>query len=92
MGLDARNPVFGGLRTTKGQTSLISTFVFSLIEKYHIKTCYELFSSFWLVSVAEQAGLNLTLSETPKTGFLTSRPICRIILSLKSTIPKLLGN
>ena len=25
---------------------------------------------FELVSVAEQAGLNLTLSETPKTGFL----------------------
>ena len=30
---------------------------------------------FYLVSVAEQAGLNLTLSETPKTGFLALRPI-----------------
>ena len=27
------------------------------------------------ISVAEQAGLNLTLSETPKTGFVTSRTI-----------------
>ena len=25
MGLDARNPVFGGLRTTKAQTSLLQT-------------------------------------------------------------------
>ena len=27
------------------------------------------------MSLAEQAGLNLTLSETPKTGFFASRPI-----------------
>ena len=31
-------------------------------------------SIFELVSVAEQAGLNLTLLETQKTGFLASRP------------------
>ena len=30
-------------------------------------------SIFKLVSVLEQAGLNLTLSETPKTAFLTSQ-------------------
>ena len=30
---------------------------------------------FWLVYVADQVGLNLTLSETPKFGFLTSWPI-----------------
>ena len=29
-----------------------------------------------LVSVAEQGGLNLTFSETPKTSFLAARPIC----------------
>ena len=29
------------------------------------------------VPVPEQAGLKLTLSETPKTGFLTTRPIYR---------------
>ena len=28
-----------------------------------------------LVSVAEEKGLSLTLSETPKTGFVVSRPI-----------------
>ena len=32
MGLDARKPVFGGLRTTKVQTSLISTFVIGFLE------------------------------------------------------------
>ena len=31
-------------------------------------------STFKLAYVAEQAGLNLTLSETPKTGFLATRP------------------
>ena len=30
-------------------------------------------SSFYLASVAEQAGLCLTLSKTPKTGFLVTR-------------------
>ena len=32
-------------------------------------------SIFELVSVAEETGLNLALSETPKTGFVTSRSI-----------------
>ena len=32
-------------------------------------------SLFLLVSVAEKTGLDLTLSETPKTGFLALRPI-----------------
>ena len=32
-------------------------------------------SIFQLVSVAEETGLSLALSGTPKTGFLTTRPI-----------------
>ena len=32
-------------------------------------------SFFQLVSLAEETGLNITLSETPKTGFLATRPI-----------------
>ena len=32
-------------------------------------------SMFKLVSVAEQANLNITLSKTPRTGFLALRPI-----------------
>ena len=54
--------------------SLISTF-FSLIGKYHIQTCYKRNFNF----LAEQAGLNLTLSETPKTGFLATSPNCNYI-------------
>ena len=42
----------------------------------YIQTCYKQFSIFKLVSVAEQAGLNLIFSSTPKTGFLVSRHIC----------------
>ena len=34
-------------------------------------------SIFQLVSAAEETGLSLALSETPKTGFLASRPILR---------------
>ena len=32
-------------------------------------------SIFLPVSVAEETGLSLTLSETPKTGFVSSRPV-----------------
>ena len=35
-------------------------------------------SSLWLSSVAVQPGLCVTWSETPKTGFLTTRLICGI--------------
>ena len=42
---------------------------YSRIGKYHVYTCS--------VSVAdEQAGVNLTLWETPKTGFVALRPNC----------------
>ena len=36
-------------------------------------------SIFYLISVAEQAGLNLTFSETLKTGILSTRPIIVIV-------------
>ena len=53
-------------------------------DRYH---CYSLFwnisklakgdiSIFCLVSVAEEADFSLVLSETQKTGFVESRPIC----------------
>ena len=32
-------------------------------------------SIFQLVPVAEKAGLNLTLSETPRKGFVATRPV-----------------
>ena len=54
--------------------SLISTFVIRLLESIISRLATSKISIFLLVSVAEQAGFNLTLSETPKTGFVASRP------------------
>ena len=54
--------------------SLISAFVFRLFESIIFKLATCEFSTFFLVSVAEQAALNLALSEIPKIGFLATRP------------------
>ena len=45
---------------------------YSLFGKYHMQTWQ--ISIFKLVTVAEETGLKLALSETPKTGFLATRP------------------
>ena len=79
MSRDATKPVFEGLRTTQAQTTLgiaqsDQRLCYSLIGKFHIKTCYKQISIISLVSVAEETGLSLSSSETPKTGFITSRP------------------
>ena len=66
-----------GLQTTKVQTglrSLIRTFVLHLLESIISKLHTKEISIFWLVCVAEETGLSLTLLEILKTGFLTSRP------------------
>ena len=53
---------------------LISTFVIRFLERMISKLATAGENSiFWLVSVAEQAGLSLPLSETLKTGFLASQ-------------------
>ena len=57
--------------------SLISTFVFRFLECIISKLASREISTFKLVSVAEQAGLNPTLWETRKTGFLATRPISK---------------
>ena len=75
MGLEVRNPVFGSLLTTQAQTSLISIFVIRFWERTLCKLATSEISIFLLVSVAEDTGLKLALSETPKTGFVASRPI-----------------
>ena len=49
--------------------SLISTFVIRLFESTIS------ISNFQLVSVAEETGFSLALSETQKTGFVMLRPI-----------------
>ena len=55
--------------------SLICTFVIRFLKSIISELALSEISIFYLVSVAEQAGLKLTLSETLKTGFVESRPI-----------------
>ena len=74
MGLDVRKPVWGfvnnkGADQPAHQRSLISAFVISLLESIISRLAMSVFSIFWLVCVAEETGLSLVLSETPKTGF-----------------------
>ena len=59
---------------------LISAIVLRLLESIISRLATSKISIFKLVSVAEQAGLNLTLAEIPKTGFVMSRPICGLLL------------
>ena len=54
---------------------LISAFVIRILESIISKLASRKIPIFKLVSVAVQAGLNLTLSETPKIGFVAVRPI-----------------
>ena len=53
--------------------SLISAFVILFVESFICKLATGEISIFWLGSVAEETGLKLALSETPKTGFLATR-------------------
>ena len=55
--------------------SLISAFVIRFMERIICKLAAGEISIFQLVSVAEETGLNVALSETPKTGFLTTKPL-----------------
>ena len=55
--------------------SLISTFVIPLLQSIIARLDTGEISIFLLVSLAEDTGLKLALSETPKKGFLATRPI-----------------
>ena len=55
--------------------SLISAFVIGLLESIISRLATYEILTFRVVFVAEQTSLNLTLSETPKTGFAASQPI-----------------
>ena len=57
------------------QRSLISAFVIRFLKNAICKLAIGEISIFYLVSVAEETGLKLALSETPKKGFVASRPI-----------------
>ena len=53
--------------------SLISAFVVRCLDSTMSLVSVTKISSLMLASVAEQVGLSLTWSETPKTGFLVTR-------------------
>ena len=53
---------------------LISAFVIRFLESIVCKLETGEISIFKLVCVAEKTGLSLAFSETPKTGFLSTRP------------------
>ena len=59
-----------GADQTAHPRSLISAFVIRSLERIIYRLVTSEISIFYPVSLAEQAGLNLTLSETVKTGFL----------------------
>ena len=73
--------LLGGFANNKGADqpahtrSLINAFVILLQESIICILASSKVSMFQLVSVAEETGLNLALSETPKTGFVVTRPI-----------------
>ena len=52
----------------------ISTFVIRVLENIISKLATREIPIFWLVSVAEETGLSLALSETLKTDFVMSWP------------------
>ena len=64
--------------------SLISTFVICLSESIISRLTMSQISYFRLVFAAEQAGLNLTFSEPPKTGFVATRFIFNSLLKKAS--------
>ena len=55
--------------------SLISAFVVRVLDSIIPLVSVSKISNLWLVPVAEQAGLCLTWSQTPKTDFLVTRLI-----------------
>ena len=83
-GLVARKPVFGGLWSTQSQTSLRISAVWSaplLFAFWKVSNVNMLHVNFNLLAglCSWGTGLKLAFSETPKTGFLASRPIWYIL-------------
>ena len=80
MGLDASKTVFGGLRITQAQTSLriravwSAPLLFAFLDSTMIDLAKGEISIFKLVLVAEETGLKLALTVTPKIGFLATGP------------------
>ena len=79
MGLDTKNCLWGFANNTGAdqpahRRSLISAFVIRFFESIICKLATGKIPIFWILSVAEETGLKLTVAETLKTGFLAMRP------------------
>ena len=57
---------------------------FCFLESIISKLPWAKFSNLKIVSVAEESGFSLALSETPKTGFLASQPIYHLVIAPSS--------
>ena len=69
--------------------SLISAFVIRLLQSIISGLASSEISIFYLVSIAEETGLSLTLSETPKIGFVAPWPILYVdLFSIPSQVDK----
>ena len=76
-----------GTDQTAHPRSLISVFVMRLLVRITLRVSTGKIAMFKLVSESEQAGLNLTLSEIPKTGYIAMGPNCNVsVCDLQSVI------
>ena len=66
-----------GADQTAHTRRLISAFVIRFLKTVISRLVLSEIAIFLRVCVAEQAGLSLALSETPKTGFVATRSICK---------------
>ena len=92
MGLDRRKPVFGGTGADQPAhpRRLISAFVIGLSRSIISRLATSEISIFKLVSVAGETGLKLALSETPKTGFLATRPLSHLVKYMLTSMQRLM--
>ena len=94
-GLRREKPCLQGFANNTGADqpahprSLISAFVIRFVESIICKLATGEISIFWLEPAAKETGLKLTLSETPKTGFVTMRPICCMCQVERLWLPQL---
>ena len=72
MGLAARKLVFMGFANNNQTDQCLS---YSFLESVTSKLAIGKMSISYLVPVAEETSLSLPLLETPKTGFVMTRPI-----------------
>ena len=91
MGLNVRNlsPGFANIKGADQPAhprSRIRAFIIRLMERMTSNLAKSKFSSFSLVCVAEQTGMNIALSETPKKGFVAPRPMYYRVATVREKV------